>query len=72
MGVQKKTRKFAVAKRTIQLRDSRLLVPTTPPLLRVSWKIHHTDWGLGRQMTRRTRTKKLENQTRMKWCEKRE
>jgi hypothetical protein len=26
MGVQKKTRKFAVAKRTIQLRDSRLSV----------------------------------------------
>jgi hypothetical protein len=29
MGVQKKTRKFAVAKRTIQLRDSRLSVPAT-------------------------------------------
>lgn len=32
MGVQKKTRKFAVAKRTIQLRDSRLLVPRYPRL----------------------------------------
>lgn len=33
MGVQKKTRKFAVAKRTIQLRDSRLYVLADLPHL---------------------------------------
>lgn len=33
MGVQKKTRKFAVAKRTIQLRDSRLSVPAELPAI---------------------------------------